>query len=100
MLIEPPARVGVWAGVATAWLVQVAAYAILLATTVRRPKAIVVGWTAGTFLRFVSLGLVAWLTLGGLLALPPEPTLIALAVALFALLLLEPVVYRYRAGTR
>lgn len=100
MMIEPPVRLGVLTGVAAAWLVQAAAFAILLLVTDRRPKAILAGWTVGTVLRFAVLGLVAWLTLGGSLTLPPEPTLIALAAALFALLLLEPVVYRYQVGTR
>ncbi|NIR45021.1 MAG: hypothetical protein GWN99_11630, partial [Gemmatimonadetes bacterium] len=51
-------------------------------------------------LRLATLGLLAWLTLTGALRLPAEPTLIALALALFGLLLLEPVVFRHNLGVR
>ncbi|NIR45020.1 MAG: hypothetical protein GWN99_11625, partial [Gemmatimonadetes bacterium] len=37
---EPPARDGIWAGIAVAWLVQAAAFAILLAATARRAKLV------------------------------------------------------------
>ncbi|MGD8699800.1 MAG: hypothetical protein PVJ43_10945 [Gemmatimonadales bacterium] len=93
-------RLAIWAGLAVAWLVQAAAFGILLVTVRRRPKLVVAGWTAGTFLRLAAVGLAAWLTLSGVLALPAEPTLLALVAALFVLLLLEPVVFRYRYGAR
>ncbi|MEE9133361.1 MAG: hypothetical protein V3U13_07355 [Gemmatimonadota bacterium] len=95
---EPPARLGIWAGLASAWLVQAVAFAALVAAAARRDKLIVAGWTVGTVLRLAALGLLAWLTLGGITGLPAEPTLIALALALFALLLLEPIVFRYGFG--
>ena len=97
-VFEPPELTGVWAGLALAWLVQAVAFAVLLATTARRAKFVVAGWTVGTFLRLGSLAAIAWLTLGGILGLPAAPTLVALVAALFALLLLEPVVFRYRLG--
>ncbi|UCC82086.1 MAG: hypothetical protein JSW46_13930 [Gemmatimonadota bacterium] len=97
---EPPARYGVWAGLAAAWLVQAAAFAILIAATRRRAQLVFAGWTAGTFLRFLVLGLGAWLTLGGILGVPAEPTLLSLVIAMFALLLLEPVVFRRKLGVR
>ncbi|UCC73412.1 MAG: hypothetical protein JSV86_02270 [Gemmatimonadota bacterium] len=97
---EPPARSGIWAGLAAAWLVQAAAFAILIAATRRRAKLVVAGWVAGTLLRLVMVGLVAWLTLGGILRLPAEPTLVALVIALFGLLLLEPVIFRHELGVR
>jgi hypothetical protein len=93
-------RLAIWAGLAVAWLVQAAAFGILLATVRRRPKLVMAGWTAGTILRLAVVGLAAWLTLSGELALPAEPTLLALVAALFVLLLLEPVVFRYRYGAR
>lgn len=99
-IFDPPARAGIWAGLAVAWLVQAAAFAILVAATGRRAKLVLAGWTAGTVLRLGALGLVAWLTLGGVLGVPAAPTLIALVSALFGLLLLEPVVFRYRLGAR
>lgn len=99
-LFEPQVRLGIWAGLGSGWLVQLAAFAILVAAAGRRPKLVVAGLTAGTFLRLVVLGLLAWLSLGGMLGLPAEPTLLALASGLFALLLLEPVVFRHRLGAR
>lgn len=100
ILFEPPARYGVWAGLAVAWLVQAAAFAILIAATSRRAQLVLAGWTAGTFLRLLVVGLLAWLTLGGTLGIPAEPTLISLVIAIFGLLLLEPVVFRYNLGVR
>ncbi len=93
-------RLAIWTGLVVAWLVQAAAFGILLATVRRRPKLIVAGWTAGAILRLAAVGLAAWLTLGEVLALPAEPTLLALVAALFILLLLEPVVFRYRYEAR
>jgi hypothetical protein len=92
---EPPARYGVWAGLAAAWAVQGAAFAILIAVTSRHAKLVLAGWTAGTFLRLLVIGLLAWLTMGGILGIPAEPTLISLVIAIFGLLLLEPVVFRH-----
>ncbi len=97
---EPPARVGIWVGLAAAWFVQIVAFAILVAVAARRQKLMLAGWTAGTLLRLIALGGLAWLTLGGVWRLPAEPTLIATVIALFALLILEPVFFRYRLGTR
>jgi hypothetical protein len=97
---EPQTRSGIWAGLGAAWLVQAAAFGILIATTARRADLVVAGWTVGTFLRLVVLMALAWLTLTGVLPLPAEPTLITLAVALFALLLLEPVLFRHHFETR
>ncbi len=87
-------------GLASAWVLQIVAFAVLVGATAKRANFVLAGWAVGTFLRLAGLGLLAWLTLGGSLSLPAEPTLIALAAALFALLLLEPVVFRYRFGTR
>jgi len=100
LVFEPPARFGIWAGSAAAWLVQALAFAVLIAATQRQAKLVLAGWTVGTLLRLAGVGILAWLTLGGILGLPAEPTLVALVVALFALLLLEPVVFHYRYGAR
>jgi hypothetical protein len=97
---EPPARHGIWAGLAAAWVVQAAAFAILIAATGRRAKLVLAGWSAGTFLRLLVIGLLAWLTLGGTLGIPAEPTLISMVIAIFGLLLLEPIVFRYNPGVR
>lgn len=100
LAFEASTRSGIWTGLAIAWLVQLMAFAILIGFARRRPQLVVAGWTVGTFLRLAALTALAWLTLAGVLALPPEPTLIALTVALFALLLLEPVFFRQSMGTR
>jgi hypothetical protein len=97
---EPPARSGIWVGLAAAWVVQAAAFAILVAASRRQPNGILAGWTVGTLLRLAVLAALAWFTLGGVWPLPAEPTLIALSVGLFALLLLEPVVFRQRLEVR
>jgi hypothetical protein len=99
-MFEPPVRQGIWLGLAAAWLVQVVAFAVLLVATRRQAKNVVAGWTLGTFIRLATLTALAWLTLSEVWAFPPEPTLIALVGGLFALLLLEPVFYRYRFEAR
>ncbi|UCF19603.1 MAG: hypothetical protein JSU87_17075 [Gemmatimonadota bacterium] len=100
LAFQPPVRSGIWAGLSVAWLVQAVAFAILLAAARRRAQLIVAGWTAGTLLRLGALGAVAWLCLGGRVAVPAEPTLLALVSSLFALLLMEPVVFRLEFRTR
>lgn len=97
---ESRARLGIWAGLGSAWLVQAAAFAILVAASRRRDKLFAAGWTAGTVLRLGVVALLAWLSLANVWPLPAEPTLIALAVALFGLLLLEPIVFRHGLGAR
>jgi hypothetical protein len=99
-MFEPPTRAGIWAGLGSAWLVQAAAFAILVAAAGRHAKHVAAGWTLGTVLRLGTLGALGWLTLDGTLGLPAEPTLLALVISLFALLLLEPIVFRYRLGSR
>ena len=92
--LEGHIRMGVWVGLGVAWLVQLAAFAILIAATRKRPALVVVGWTAGTFLRLGALALMAWLSLAKVWGLPAAPTLLALVSGLFVLLLLEPLVFR------
>jgi len=99
-LFDTQVRLGIWAGLGSAWLVQLVAFAILVAAARPRAKLVLAGWTAGTVLRLVVLGLLGWLSLGGTLGLPAEATMLALAFGLFALLLLEPVVFRHRLGAR
>lgn len=100
LTFETPARYGVWAGLAVAWTVQATAFAILIAATSGRAQLVFAGWTAGTFLRLLVVGLLAWLTLGGIVGVPAEPTLLSLVIAIFVLLLLEPVVFRFNQGVR
>ena len=95
-----PAREGVWVGLGLAWLVQALAFAVFLVACGRSPGHVIAGWTAGTALRLVVLTVVAWLVITGRWGVPPDSTLIALAGGLFGLLLLEPVVYRFRVAER
>jgi hypothetical protein len=96
---EPAVRRAIWVAVAVAWVVQAVAFAVLCAVTARRARLVLVGWTAGSLLRLAALALVAWLSLAGIWSLPAAPTLLALVIALFALLLLEPVFFRQRTST-
>lgn len=91
---EPGVRFGIRVGLASAWLAQILAFALLLAGSVRK-RGVVAGWTAGTLVRLGTLAGLAWLSLGGLWELPLEPMLIALVAALFVLLILETVVFQF-----
>lgn len=99
-LFDTGVRRGIFAGLGIAWLAQLSAFAALVAATRREAQMVVAGWTVGTLLRLIAVAAVAWLTLAGVLALPVEPTLIALVIGLFALLLLESAVFRYRIEAR
>lgn len=95
LAFEPRVRSGIRVGLAAAWLAQACAFALLLAGAIRWQRGVVAGWTAGTLVRLATLAGLAWLSLGGVWALPLEPMLIALVAALFVLLILETVVFRY-----
>lgn len=94
-IFEPELRLGIWTGLAAAWMAQLAAFGALLAAARREARLLVAGWSAGTVVRLAAIGAVAGLILGGIIALPIAPTLIALVATLFVLLLLEPAVFRY-----
>ena len=93
---DPQTTLGIWTGLASAWAVQAAAFAILLLAARRRAGLVVAGWTAGTVLRLAAVGVLAWLTLSEATTLPAAPTLLALVAGLFGLLLLEPVIFQRR----
>lgn len=97
---ESEIRTAIWAGLAAAWATQSLAFAALLGAARRRARLILAGWVAGTFLRLLAIGGLAAATLAGPVALPPEPVLVTAALALFVLMLLEPVVYHYRLRVR
>lgn len=92
---EPELRLGIWTGLAAAWVAQLAAFGALLAAARREARLLVAGWSAGTVARLAAIAGLAGLILGGVVALPIAPTLIALVAALFVLLLLEPAIFRY-----
>lgn len=94
LLFDSEVRVGILTGLASAWLVQLGAFGVLLSTARRDTRRFLAGWTLGFIVRFASVGALAWLTLAGPLRLPAAPTLFALAVGLYVLLLLEPAIFR------
>lgn len=95
LIFEPDARVGILSGLAVAWFVQLGTFGVLLSAARRDTRGFLAGWMLGFVARLASVGAVAWLTLSGPLGVPAEPTLIALAIGLFALLLLEPAIFRW-----
>ncbi len=99
-LLEPSAASAVWVGLGLAWMVQILAFAILLGVVSWRPRLIVAGWTAGTFIRLLALSLIAWLSLSRNWAFPADTTLIATVVGFFGLLLLEPVMFHVYLRSR
>lgn len=93
--LDPSSRVAIWVGLSLAWVVQLAAFAVFLGVVRWRPRLIVAGWTAGTFMRLLALAAIAWLSVKQVWSLPADVTLVAAVAGLFVLLLLEPIVYRY-----
>lgn len=82
-------RSAVWAAAGVAYVIQLAAFGLLIALR-PQPQLFMVAWLAGMVFRFGALGIVAfWLSRTG--ALPLSTTLMSLVAFLFLLLLLEPV---------
>jgi hypothetical protein len=80
---------GVWIAAGLAWVVQLVAFAVLLAVR-ENPQLFMIGWLGGMILRMVVVGGVAfWVTRTQ--ALAPRPTLVSLVVFVFVMLLMEPV---------
>jgi hypothetical protein len=71
-------------------VVQIAAFAV---TKSMAPKNVIAAWGAGSLVRLVTLFVYALLAVK-VLALPPVPALISLAVFFFLSTLLEPVFLR------
>jgi hypothetical protein len=79
----------VWVSAAVAYLLQLIAFAALVA--VRRDRTLIMaGWAGGIGLRVLALVVMAWWAAESA-ALPREPLLVSLVAYLFLLLLLEPV---------
>jgi hypothetical protein len=99
LLLVPGESVGaVWFAAAVAYVVQLIAFAALIAVR-HRHELFLIGWLAGLMLRFGVLGLVAfWLSRSE--AFPLAPALISLVVFVFALLLLEPLFLRRGLQTK
>jgi hypothetical protein len=82
----------VWASAGLAWVLQLLAFAGLVAVR-ERAGLFLAGWLGGMGLRFAALGVVAWWA-SRTGVLPFQPLLISLVGFLFLLLLLEPVFMR------
>ena len=83
----------VMAAGAVAWVIQLAAFGLLLALH-KQPQLFMIGWLAGMVFRFGAVGVCAfWLSRSG--SLPLSTTLLSLVGFLFLLLLLEPLFLRH-----
>jgi hypothetical protein len=92
LLLEAEAARAVQVAAAIAYVLQLGAFAALLAFR-GRDALFLAGYLGGMVLRFGGLGVVAW-WLGTTTALPRAAVLISLAAFLFVLLLLEPIFLR------
>jgi hypothetical protein len=99
MLFVSAADAGaVWFAAGLAWVLQVIAFAGLIAVR-ERNELFLAGWLGGLVLRFGVVGLVAfWLSRSEVL--PLAPVLLSLVVFIFVLLLMEPLFLRRGLQTR
>jgi len=95
-LVRDEGRAGVWFAAGLAYLLQLAAFGVLLAVR-DDPQHFLVGWAGGILLRFGALGAVAF-WLGRRPVLPRAETLLSLVGFMMLLLLLEPVFLNARRG--
>lgn len=94
MLLVPAGAVkAVWVAAAIAYVLQVLAFALLLALRFQ-PNLFLTAWLAGMVLRFGTVGVcAAWLSRSDVL--PRGPMLLSLVGFVFLLVLLEPVFLRW-----
>ncbi|HLV44529.1 MAG TPA: hypothetical protein VKY39_06205 [Aggregatilineales bacterium] len=91
-LVEAPSTLAVWVGAGVALIVQLAAFAALVALRDRGPLFLA-GWLGGMLLRFGAVGVMGvWLSRTD--ALPRSAAMVSLVGFVFLLLLLEPVFLR------
>jgi hypothetical protein len=91
MLFSGAEPAAVWLAAGIAWLVQVAAFWILVAAG--RGPGFMIGWASGMALRFGAVGAVAvWLTRTE--SFDPASALVSLVGFVFVLVLLEPLFLR------
>jgi hypothetical protein len=82
----------VWFAAGIAYLLQLVAFGALVAVR-GRSELFLAGWLAGLFIRFLTVGVVAfWLRRNPVF--PLEPALLSLVAFVFILLILEPVFLR------
>jgi hypothetical protein len=92
LLSGPGAGRAVWFAAALAYVLQLLAFAALVAVR-ERSDLFLLGWLAGLLLRFVAVGVVAfWLSRDPVF--PRAPALLSLVAFVFVLLMLEPLFLR------
>jgi hypothetical protein len=98
VFVAPRAAGAVWFSAGVAWVLQLIAFAGLIAVR-ERAELFLVGWLGGLVLRFGVVGLVAfWLTRSAVF--PLGPVLVSLVAFVFVLLLMEPLFLRRGLQTR
>jgi hypothetical protein len=98
LLVEPGSAGAVWFAAGLAYVLQLLAFAALVAVR-ERHELFLLGWGVGVALRFGAVGVVAfWLTRDPVF--PPRPALVSLVFFVFMLLLLEPLFLRRGVQTR
>jgi hypothetical protein len=98
LFVSGSAAGAVWFSAGLAWVLQLIAFAVLVAVR-ERSELFLVGWLGGLVLRFGVVGLVAfWLSRSAVL--PLAPALIGLVAFVFVLLLMEPLFLRRGLQTR
>jgi hypothetical protein len=98
LLVAPGSVPAVWFAAGVAYVLQLVAFAILVAVR-SRTELFMLGWLAGLVLRFAAVGVVAfWLSRDPVF--PAEPALLSLVAFVFLLLLLEPLFLRRGLRTR
>lgn len=95
---DRPTVGAIWFAAAVAWVLQLAAFAALIAVR-ERNELFLIGWLGGLVLRFGAVGVVVfWLSRSEVF--PPAPTLLSLVAFVFVLLLMEPLFLRRGLQTR
>jgi hypothetical protein len=98
LIAGPEAAGAVRFAAALAYVVQLAAFAALVAVRGRN-DLFLLGWVSGLILRFLTVGVAAvWLSRDPVV--PARPALMSLVAFLFVLLLLEPLFLRRDLQTR
>ena len=98
LLMPAPAMGAVWFGAVVAYVLQLIAFAALIAVR-ERSELFLLGWLGGLVLRFGVVGLVAfWLSRREVF--PLAPALLSLVAFVFVLLLMEPLFLRRGLQTR
>jgi len=93
-LVADLARPGLWFAAGLAYVLQLAAFALLLRVR-DHPQLFLAGWAGGILLRFAAVGAAAfWLARTA--AYPPAGTLLGLVGFMMLLVFLEPVFLRAR----